>query len=89
MTSSQTTEIKDLLGQLCNIIDHLERRLRVYDSAIRFFKASNQNYASLLDDSLMLAESQRVVQSAAASDEHGAFRQEALALISRVLKTIK
>ena len=54
--ASDQKEIENLLGQLCDIIDQLERRLRIYDSAFCFFKANNKKYASLLDDSLVLAE---------------------------------
>jgi len=88
MASSQTKEIENLLGQLCEIIDQLERRLRVYDSAVRHFKASNERFVSLLDDSLILAETQPIMQNGV-SDEPGALRQDALALVSRVLLVIR
>jgi hypothetical protein len=86
--ASDQKEIETLLGQLCDIIDQLERRLKIYDSAFRFFKANNKKYAYLLDDSLVLAETQPVVQNVA-FDEHGASRQEALAIVSRLLRVIK
>ena len=78
--ASDQKEIEDLWGQLCDLIDQLERQLRIYDSAFYFFKANNKKYASLLDDSLLLAETQPVVQNAA-FDEHGGLRQVALALV--------
>jgi hypothetical protein len=87
MPSEEAKELESLCERLCDTIDQMENRLRVYDAAFRFFKANNEKYAPLLDDSLFLAETQPAVQQAA-SREHFAFVQEARILVSRMLQVI-
>jgi len=88
MTHEETKEIEILLGRLCDIVDKLEGQLRVYDSAFHLFRENNEKHASLLDESLALAETQPAVENPA-SDEHGELRQESLAIVSSVLQAIR
>jgi hypothetical protein len=87
VTPNQTRELTNLLGQLCMIIEQLEDRLRVYESALRFAKTSHPIEAAILERCLVIAETGPIVQDAA-SKEHAATVQKAHALVSKLIEEL-